>query len=321
MVYANIENSPYMMKVDSKGNFEWHTWDYTLKYPLYLPLRGLSEFDGTFYFVTENQTGSGKPITLMKLESNSETPVIAAQLGNENEITRVYASQKFNNKILILSSTPVLHKATIMCINLDGSIVWEKIIDYTVRIQENYPAVDRRYHFFGEIDANTFFCNTYKGDDIITMKINANGDIIDEVSFDHPITAIQFFENDYAFSFPIWDIYGIQTNNSVAQTENGVSNRDNSFMQKFSLNNKQYAMFSANARDNMIMLKVFDAKTNNTIYKKYYGHTYFYNAGGLLPTKDGGLLLYGNAYVLGRLGRILLVKISKDELVTSIGDK
>lgn len=318
LVYANLEDSPYLMKVDNTGVFEWHTWDFSIEYPNYLPIRGLSEMDNKFLFVAENYGDSGKPIALYKISENEQTPQIIADFGNQDEITRVYSSLKMNNNLIILAALPLQNKTWIMCVQPDGELIWEKYFDYSPEIGENYPAIDRRFHFSGKIDDNTFFCNTYKDNDIAALIMDIDGNLLDKINFDYPVTGLSFATDKYAYSYPIWDIYGIQTDNSKMQTENSVAHRDPSFVKHFEIDNSIYAMFSANARDNMIMLKVFDPVTNNTIYKKYYGHTYFYNAGGMIKTADNGLLLFGNAYVLGRQGRILLIKISEEELIESV---
>ena len=316
---ANLENAPYIMSVDKNGDFSWDTWDYSAELPNYTPVTGLSVFNNEYYFFAESYAYDTKTVVLMKLSESKPYPVIVAEFGEINEIIKPLSSIQLDNELILLMARPMDQQMSLLMIDYNGVVKWEKSIEYSADVEYYYPVKDNRFHFLRKINEDTFYCNTYSGDNIINMKINKDGTILEETSYDHgPITSLAVFSNSTAFSFPIGDIYGIQTSKSDFQTENGIDFSNHSVIERILINDKEYAAFSANARDNMIMLKIFDPVSNNSIYKKYYGQNYAYNTGGLLPTADGGLLLYGNAYVLGRQGRVLLIKIAKEELVDMV---
>jgi hypothetical protein len=71
---------------------------------------------------------------------------------------------------------------------------------------------------------------------------------------------------------------------------------------------------AAAARNNQIALFIFQPGTRNLRGRLYLGSTNPYIPNGLIQTSDGGLAIVGTTTVAGRFARIVLIKISEQDI-------
>ena len=87
------------------------------------------------------------------------------------------------------------------------------------------------------------------------------------------------------------------------------------YVKGMNVNDKQVVFFAGSNRNNQIVLYAYNRSNRDFINKIYFGYyTQIHEAAGLIETNDGGLAILGTTYVVGRLGRICLFKLSKAEL-------
>ena len=321
MTLADFEDAPYLMKINEVGDFVWDTWDFSTSIFDKKPISGCMIINNDYYFVCKQQNETGRQPVLMKITDDNQTPVEIARYGNvDDKIVPFYSMKKSENEILILSARPNERLTWLINTDINGNVIWEKEFNYEAAISVKHPSLDNRFHFLNMWNDFIYY-TSYYGNDIASLVLDSSGEVLDTIYYTDAldnnvqITSMATFDNTVSFSFPQKDIYAINSSEQGIQTENGISSTNNSFMERIVVDNRELALFSASARDNQILLKVFDPyNIDNGTYKKYYGHTYFYEAGGILPTNDGGLMIYGNAYVLGRLGRICMIKLSKTDI-------
>lgn len=83
---------------------------------------------------------------------------------------------------------------------------------------------------------------------------------------------------------------------------------------KFTLNGRNVLIYASNTIDKQIALYVYDEATSELINSQYFGLSIPLEFASMVPTKDGGLLLVGSAYVEGRFKRITSIKLSKSQV-------
>ncbi len=86
------------------------------------------------------------------------------------------------------------------------------------------------------------------------------------------------------------------------------------YVKGMNVNDKQVVFFAGSNRNNQIVLYAYNRSNRDFINKIYFGYTHIHEAAGLIETNDGGLAILGTTYVVGRLGRICLFKLSKADL-------
>jgi hypothetical protein len=72
--------------------------------------------------------------------------------------------------------------------------------------------------------------------------------------------------------------------------------------------------YNSDTKNAQIALYFYDASTGNLRGSKYFGYSNPYEASNFIQTSDGGLAVVGTTYVAGRFPRIVLIKISQEEL-------
>lgn len=86
------------------------------------------------------------------------------------------------------------------------------------------------------------------------------------------------------------------------------------YIKGINVNDEQVVFFAGTAKNSKIMLYSYNRSTREFLHKDYFGDRSIYEASGLIGTSDGGLAILGTTYFAGRLGRICLFKLSKEEL-------
>ena len=72
--------------------------------------------------------------------------------------------------------------------------------------------------------------------------------------------------------------------------------------------------YNSDTKNAQIALHFYDPVSGNFRGSKHFGYSNPYEAGNFAQTSDGGLVVVGTTYVAGRFPRIVLIKISQEEL-------
>jgi hypothetical protein len=80
------------------------------------------------------------------------------------------------------------------------------------------------------------------------------------------------------------------------------------------LKGKNVVIFGSNTKSGQIGLYVYDEATGEFLSSKYLGYSNPFEVGALVQTAEGDLVVSGTTYVAGRLPRLCLIKVPKDEI-------
>jgi hypothetical protein len=72
--------------------------------------------------------------------------------------------------------------------------------------------------------------------------------------------------------------------------------------------------YNSDTKNAQITLYFYDPSSGHFRGSKHFGYSNPYEAGNFIQTSDGGLALVGTTYVAGRFPRIVLIKMSQEEL-------
>lgn len=77
---------------------------------------------------------------------------------------------------------------------------------------------------------------------------------------------------------------------------------------------KNVIIYASNTRAGQIGLYVYDEITGGFLASKYLGYSNQFEVGAIIQTAQGDLVVSGTTYVAGRLPRLCLIKVPKDEI-------
>jgi hypothetical protein len=80
------------------------------------------------------------------------------------------------------------------------------------------------------------------------------------------------------------------------------------------LNDKKYILYASTTKNNQILLLFFDTETGNQIYSCTLGYGNPVEVVQIIQTKDYGLAILGKTWINQRYQRIILYKLSADQL-------
>ncbi|MDF2454592.1 MAG: hypothetical protein K0R51_585 [Cytophagaceae bacterium] len=72
--------------------------------------------------------------------------------------------------------------------------------------------------------------------------------------------------------------------------------------------------YNSDTKNAQIAIYFYDPASGNFRGSKHFGYSNPYEVGNFIQTSDGGLAVVGTTYVAGRFPRIVLIKISKEEM-------
>lgn len=80
------------------------------------------------------------------------------------------------------------------------------------------------------------------------------------------------------------------------------------------LNEKNVIIYGSNTKSGQIGIYIYDESTGVFLSSKYLGYSNPFEVAALVQTPDGDLVVSGTTYVAGRLPRLCLIKVPKDEM-------
>jgi hypothetical protein len=73
-------------------------------------------------------------------------------------------------------------------------------------------------------------------------------------------------------------------------------------------------IFGSNTKSGQIGLYVYDETTGEFLSSKYLGYSNPFEIAALVQTAEGDIVVSGTTYIAGRLPRLCLIKVPKDEI-------
>jgi hypothetical protein len=92
------------------------------------------------------------------------------------------------------------------------------------------------------------------------------------------------------------------------------------FVKTMGINGQQFTFFAGTTEFDKIALYAYDSP-GNLLETKHFGEVQSYEAAGLIKTGDDGLAILGTTYILGRVKRICLFKLSAEEVEEMVGER
>ncbi len=80
------------------------------------------------------------------------------------------------------------------------------------------------------------------------------------------------------------------------------------------LNDKKVIIFGSNTKSGQIGLYVYDEVTGEFLSSKYLGYSNPFEVAAIVQTPQGDLVVSGTTYIAGRLPRLCLIKVPKEEI-------
>jgi hypothetical protein len=323
----------YVMKTNVLGDFvseQMVATDYVN--PVYSLMKSGNLY---FFFCMDRLTLETK---LMSVNDNGEVAEVASIPG---VIYPLYASQEESVGQFILQHYNRDEKRTVVSrINTSGTITAQRefnigfgefdaeepIIDHLTGIGKPLPFLT------GTVGSGTYFFNGFYSFNLSTVFFSfgtsAPGLLQgykDErsISSAKHISGNTFAVSRYAFgeNYFIPNATLNVSSGAIASSSDLVGNRmlelsedANVILKSVSIHGKKILIYNSDTKSKQIGLFFYDENNGSLLGTRYYGYSNPYEVGNFITTDDGGLAIVGTTYLAGRFARIVLIKISKEEL-------
>ncbi len=354
IILGKVNESPYLLRVDRNGEFMWDTpreavENFSNPVPELLVLDKNSPTQLYVIFCINQSTG--EDLVLLKfterdgvLESKEpeEIPLSISTSPNEGlkPIKPLHAIKLPGNGFLLTVSARFGRKILVIKAASDGKIDWVEEYIVSFGCFHDHPPSDERIYVSG-ISANEdkFFFQTYKisnnGDSsdgkcfkIVLGNINGTG-LEDVLTSENPFMAMEWYCTESGERKFSGISVSLKSSNATLfinlppdddlMEENGKSMIDmnstrKTFIQTIELEGESILFWGFDSNVNQIVLNAFDMDREFR-GSGAYGSAMVYELKGLLKTSDTGLVILGDTTVLARMHRILLIKLSREELI------
>ena len=316
----------HLTKVNEVGHFEWQQ-QIDNNY-LSAVSKIMSVNNQIFILCMKNlnsallQVTPGKDsATINEINTDSDRPYpLAAFIDNQTIITSSYFDQTTH----------------INAYDLNFNRLWSSSEptgeDIIVDIRQHLTRQGTEYPFFiGKLnDQDTYFANAFRRSTLSLMFIQSGGNLSGYLtSFQDKgviSSCVHLQEDQFAISrYYTGDNFvypGVSVDintHTTAKDYNDIlladlkSNaRINVMHDEF--NSMNLILYASTSKTNQISLYFFDAKDNSLVKTHFLGHTNPVEIASLIRADDGSLIVLGKTWVSGRYQRIILYKISLDEL-------
>lgn len=323
----------YVMKTDALGEFVSEQLVGT-EYvnPVYSLMKSGNMY---FFFCMDRLSLETK---LMSVNDNGEVAEIASLSG---VIYPLYASQDEASGQFILQHYNRDDKRTVVSrINASGNVtafrefnigfgdfdVEEPIIDHLTGIGKPLPFLT------GTVGSGSYFFNGFYRYDLNTVFFSfgvATPGVLQGYRDERNISSLKhisgstFAVSRYAFgeNYFIPNATVNASSGAIASSSDIIGNRmlelsedANVILKSVSINGRKILIYNSDTKSKQIGLFFYDENSGALLGTRYYGYSNPYEVGNFITTDDGGLAIVGTTYLAGRFARIVLIKISKEEL-------
>ena len=324
----------YLLKADESGSF---VRDLVIEAPCVNAVGDLMEAGNEYYFFAmDGLTLEGR---LVKVDAQADSAVITPTPG----INYPAAASTDGSNLLLLSYNHVDKTSVVTQHNLAGDVtkgpktfsigagddVEEPIIRHFIRTGKRFPFQ------VGRVSEDLYFFNGFQN---YTFSL-----VFTDMNADDPVGVVQGQQEDGGFSAVI----PLQGNEFAAARFNFG---DNYFLPRVPLEttglsagaylggnaipelvadarvkivnvtsgSRNVIIYAGDTRSKQIGLFFYDAATADFISSRYLGFSNPFEIAAIVQTKDEGLAICGTTYLAGRFPRIVLFKLSADQVSQQI---
>lgn len=329
---------PYLMKVDGLGE---KVWEIHLTSPYSNPVpKLLKQNSGAHFFFCMNDNGLNQTY-LMRVDENAGTVSEVAFL---DEITYPLSSSVTpDNGFILQGYNADKRSSTLSKFGSGGNEQWTE--SYNIFEDLEVPAI--LYHITRVDPPLPFFCGTLESQGgtaqsyyfngfanyNFAMTFVATGDgaqqgTIQGNRYEAAVSsAIQVSGNDFAvsrfeedgsnFLAPRATIDPTTFSQSTAlegELFKEVANKTIIKSELLDIDGGQYIAYAATSRSGKIILQFYDVVNGNFSGAETFGLNQLYQIGELIQTSDGGLAILGMTTLEGQFDRLVIFKLSKEDL-------
>jgi hypothetical protein len=302
------------------------------------PVPGWLHINNKNYIVCMDQANSNTKISEIVLngEMISINPIITLESQNP-----LYAWEDDEN-VLILSYSFLSRNSKVECFDQNLNPVWESSFsakqDFeTVVTQHLQKRGDELPFFAGDFinsyGSKDYFVNCLENQTIALLFINGNsGSVTGRVYGQGVVGAISSTMqlNDTSMALSRFDkgenyiLPSVNIDRNTLNNTNDFIGKDIHLSQlipnakvdvlKYTLSTKEYLLYATTTNNNQIMLLFFDTQTGKQVYTHYLGYGNPVEVKQVIQTSDSGLAILGKTRINERYRRIILYKVSSDQL-------
>lgn len=325
--------SVYMIKVDSKGAFEWErtpSENYTN------PLSGLMISGtnyrffcmdklnlGTYLVQVDDVTGSFSEVGYL---SALQYPLAAAQTNDGGFVVQGYNRED--------------QKTVLSRLNANAVAVWQEEYDTFEDVEEDIIkhliGTSRPLPFMTGSVGNSYFFNGFYNYSFSMVFVNAgdgsptgviNGPGVDDAisgasqlsGSEFAMARYSFLENKITPKYQV-DVNGIEVTGDLDGFQfDELSQKAKFQIKKVNAAGKSSVIYGTETKNGQILLLAYDQANETLLGSRYLGFGQPYQMADFATTKDGGLVVLGSTYITGRFPRLALFKLSKNDLETLVG--
>jgi hypothetical protein len=323
-------HSVYLMKIAKDGSFQWeHVSDQYVN-----PVSELMPANGgwQFFCMDEKQFGTHlvqvgqTPQSVARIAADSLKFPVAAGAVSGGYLLQVVDDEYKNTKLLRLNGS--------------GGISWtqnfeifeeveEKLVDHLTYQRRLFP------FFVGEtLNGNSYF----NGFSNFTLSLNfvasgngrVTGAVINGERYDAGISnavaingsqmAMARYNADGALVFV--PRFAVNTNADALQAAKDIVGNQlpelNPFarvlVRRATIGGKNVVLYGSDTKNGQIALFAYDEATGNLLGTRYLGASNGFEIGGFTLAQDGGMAVAGRTYVAGRFPRLVVFKLSPQDV-------
>jgi hypothetical protein len=331
--------SIYLLKTDELGNVVNELAVETYRYPV----GGLNFIDGRYYFFAMDDALAAYLIsTDPNAEASTDVPVIPTL---EKPLASSMDLNVTDKGLLLLSYDNTTQESVISRVDVNGAVgvgqrfssgspespIDDLVVNHVIRQGRQFP------FFVGQLTPESFYFNGFYdhtlsvvftpltiGEDETTGVVNGQQDDAG-LSALLPISGTKFALATYNLGFTFFgpgrDLNPtpdtpMSTTDIQLTAFSFPELKDNTSVKviRAVLKGKNVLIYASNTKSGQIGLYIYDEVTGEFISSKYLGYSNPFEIGAVVQTAEGDIVVSGTTHLAGRLPRLCLIKVPKDEI-------
>ena len=324
---------PYLIKVDSKGDFQW---EQTPSEDYANPLSGLTISGNSYQFFCMDKLNLGTYLIQVDDVSGS-----FSEVGYLSALQYPLAASAISGGGFVVQGYNREDQKTVLArLNTNAVTVWQEEYDTFEDVEEDIIKhlirTSRPLPFMTGSTGNSFFFNGFynysfsmgfvnASDGTMTGVINGPG-VEDAISGAIQITGTEFAMARYSYldnkiipSYNI-NVNGIQVTGDLEGLQFDELSQQAKFqIKKANTAGKSVVIYGTETKKGQILLLAYSQTNQELLGSRYLGNGQPYQMADFRKTVDGGLIVLASTHVTGRFPRLALFKLSQLDLETLAG--
>lgn len=331
---VNTPLSIYLLKVDELGN---KVTELQLEDTYVYPIGKLNQVGDSFYFFCMDAGKNAFLVNVSQLADFSDVIPLSTTL-----IFPLASGVDNSNSLLLLSYDNNTQESVMTKVSTTGGVsnearfytgaespIDELVVKHANREGAQYP------FSVGQTSAGMYFFNGFINYSFALVFTDLADDSPDHTVYGQqqnagfssvlPVDGQKFAVAGYSFGFNF-----LLPNAALTTTGGGFSNITTVQSSGYSfpelesnarvkiirgiLEDKNVIIYGSNTKSGQIGIYIYDETTGEFLSSKYLGYSNPFEIAALVQTAEGDLVVSGTTYIAGRLPRLCLIKVPKDEI-------